>query len=126
MKINQRVLLIGLGLIIVGTAFAVTAEQQVETVTQLDAASTTEPEITTELVKKAEPVPTKRKTYVIKSQVQASQEQPNVIYITPWQDLDTPIEIDSVNNAVILPSFQPVNPREFRKKVKEYYQHNEQ
>lgn len=126
MKTNQQVLLFGLSLLIVSVTFAVNAKQQIETPAQIDTEPTTETAIATEPDKKAESVPTKRKTYVIKSQVQASQEQPNVIYITPWQELNTPIEIDSVNDAVILPSFKPVNPREFRKNVKEYYQLNEQ
>ena len=80
------------------------------------------------LLAKPKPKPelVKRKTYVIKSQVQASQEQPNVIYITPWQELNAPIEIDPINESVVLPNFQPINPRKFRKNVKDFYQQNDQ
>ena len=60
-------------------------------------------------------------TYVIKTQVQGSQEQPKVIYITPWQELNSTLSIDDHQLTIKLPELAPVNPKIFREKVKHYF-----
>jgi len=64
--------------------------------------------------------------YVIETQVQGSQEQPKVLYITPWQELDSSISIDEHNLTIRLPKLSAVNPKVFRKKVNSYYQQQEE
>jgi len=61
-------------------------------------------------------------TYVIETQVQGSQEQPKVIYITPWQELNSTLSIDEHELTIRLPAFAPVNPKVFREQVSHYYQ----
>ncbi|MGB1262029.1 MAG: hypothetical protein ACPG52_03870 [Cognaticolwellia sp.] len=68
---------------------------------------------------------TKKKTatsYVIETQVQGSQEQPKVLYITPWQELDSSVNIDEHNLTIKLPPLNAVNPKVFKEKVNNYYQ----
>lgn len=64
---------------------------------------------------------TKTNPLMIESTIQGSQVQPNVIYITPWQELDTPIEIDEKVLMITLPKFKPINPKDFKQQVKQYY-----
>jgi len=61
-------------------------------------------------------------TYVIETQVQGSQEQPKVIYITPWQELNSTLSIDDHELTIRLPATSPVNPKVFKDKVNSYYQ----
>lgn len=60
---------------------------------------------------KAEPL-------VIQSQVKGSQEQPNVIYIMPWQGVDKVIEVKGKQRTIKLPHFKPINPRAFKEQVR--------
>jgi len=64
--------------------------------------------------------------YVIETQVQGSQEQPKVLYITPWQELDSSISIDEHNLTIRLPKLSAINPKVFRKKVNSYYQQQDE
>lgn len=59
--------------------------------------------------------------YVIESQVQGSQEQPKVLYITPWQELASVVDIDDPELAIRLPAFKPIMPKIFKQKVQAYY-----
>ncbi|MBO9488841.1 hypothetical protein J7384_00535 [Endozoicomonas sp. G2_1] len=59
--------------------------------------------------------------YVIESQVQGSQEQPKVLYITPWQELASVVDIDDPELAIRLPAFKPIMPKAFKQKVQAYY-----
>lgn len=61
-------------------------------------------------------------TYVIETQVQGSQEQPKVIYITPWQELNSTLNIEEHELRIRLPALAPVNPKVFRDNVNSYYQ----
>jgi len=61
---------------------------------------------------------------VIESQVKGSQEQPKVIYITPWQSNDKSISINVTQQQYLLPSFKPINPKKFREQVSVYHQKN--
>lgn len=61
-------------------------------------------------------------TYVIETQVQGSQEQPKVIYITPWQELNSTLSIEEHELRIRLPALAPVNPKIFRENVNSYYQ----
>lgn len=57
------------------------------------------------------------KPMMIESQVKGSQEQPNVIYIMPWQSIDHTIPEYALPKAHTELQFKPVNPKEFRRKV---------
>lgn len=57
-------------------------------------------------------------TLVIQSQVKGSQEQPNVIYIMPWQGVDKVIEVKGKKRTISLPNFKPINPRDFKEQVR--------
>lgn len=59
---------------------------------------------------------------VIESQVKGSQEQPKVIYILPWQGISKPININKEQGKTVLPTFEPINPKQFRKQVRAYHQ----
>jgi len=59
---------------------------------------------------------------VIETQVKGSQEQPNVIYILPWQNIKSPIKVDGGKQTIILPNFEPVNPKKFKQHVSRFYQ----
>lgn len=61
---------------------------------------------------------------IIESQVKGSQEQPNVIYIMPWQGIEKPVVIEGNKPKVILPSFQPINPKEFKRQSMFFYNLN--
>lgn len=58
---------------------------------------------------------------IIESQVKGSQEQPKVIYILPWQGVSKPITINKQQNKTVLPSFEPINPKEFRMQVSAFH-----
>ena len=60
----------------------------------------------------------KTQTLVIQSQVKGSQEQPNVIYIMPWQGVDKVIEVKGKERTINLPHFKPINPRAFKEQVR--------
>jgi hypothetical protein len=66
----------------------------------------------------------KKAPLVINSQVKGSQEQPNVIYIMPWQGIDNPISIEGNTQKIVLPHFKPINPKSFKKQVKVFYKVN--
>ncbi|WP_159084167.1 hypothetical protein [Saccharobesus litoralis] len=59
---------------------------------------------------------------LIQSRVQGSQEQPKVIYIMPWQDTSTPILIDEKTLDITMPTFKPLNPKQFKQQVNQFYQ----
>ena len=59
---------------------------------------------------------------VIETQVMGSQEQPKVLYIMPWQGIKKPIEIKGSKRILVMPTFQPINPKEFKKQVSSYHQ----
>jgi hypothetical protein len=61
-------------------------------------------------------------SYIIETRVQGSQEQPNVIYITPWQENDKAVNIQGQSLRVSLPQLAPVNPKLFKKQLINYYQ----
>lgn len=71
---------------------------------------------------KAKKVSNNIKPVIIETQVQGSQEQPNVIYITPWQEVKTLVKIEDKKMSIFLPKFEPINPKHFKKKVHAYYQ----
>lgn len=62
--------------------------------------------------------------YIIETLVQGSQEQPNVIYITPWQDNQKAVSIQGQSLQVLLPTLTPVNPKIFKQQLNNYYQSN--
>ncbi len=78
----------------------------------------------TELAKQESTVKDKanQPTYVIKTLVQGSQEQPNVIYITPWQENEKAINIQGQSLQVSLPKPIPVTPKAFKKKIRAFHQ----
>ena len=55
---------------------------------------------------------------IIQSQVKGSQEQPNVIYIMPWQGVDQVIEVKGKTRTIKLPHFSPINPKVFKEQVR--------
>ncbi len=61
-------------------------------------------------------------TVMIESQVKGSQEQPNVIYIMPWQGAFQPVSINDNQQQVVLPQFKPITPKTFKKQLSHYYQ----
>lgn len=61
-------------------------------------------------------------SYVIETQVQGSQEQPKVIYITPWQELNSTLSIEDHELRIRLPAIAPVNPKVFKDNVNNYFQ----
>lgn len=73
----------------------------------------------------AEEKQVKKSTYVIETQVQGSQEQPNVIYITPWQDNKNTVNIDKTNLPISLPQLTAVNPKKFKQTLRTYHQQNQ-
>ena len=60
--------------------------------------------------------------YVIETLVQGSQEQPKVIYIMPWQDNNKAVSIQEQSLQVLLPLLVPINPKQFKNKLANYYQ----
>ena len=66
----------------------------------------------------------KKAPLVIKSQVKGSQEQPNVIYIMPWQGIENPIRIEGNTQKIVLPHFKPINPKTFKKQARLFYKVN--
>lgn len=73
----------------------------------------------------AEEITTANQTpLVIKSQVKGSQEQPNVIYIMPWQGIENPISIDGDTQKIVLPHFKPINPKSFKQQVRLFHKEN--
>lgn len=58
-----------------------------------------------------------KKPYVIESLVQGSQEQPKVIYVTPWQVNEKKVFIKAQKPQVKLPKLAPINPTEFKKRL---------
>ena len=58
---------------------------------------------------------------VIETQVKGSQEQPKVIYIMPWQGIETPVIIDTDNPKITLPNFKPINPKQFKQQSALFY-----
>ncbi len=66
--------------------------------------------------------PASSTTVMIESQVKGSQEQPNVIYIMPWQGISQPVSINDNQQQVVLPQFKPINPKTFKKQLSRYYQ----
>ena len=61
-------------------------------------------------------------TVTIESQVKGSQEQPNVIYIMPWQGISHPVTIKDNKHEVVLPQFKPITPKIFKQQLNSYYQ----
>jgi hypothetical protein len=59
-----------------------------------------------------------RAPLIIQSQVKGSQEQPNVIYIMPWQGIDQVIEVKGKARTIKLPHFKPINPKVFKEQVR--------
>lgn len=57
---------------------------------------------------------------VIQSQVKGSQEQPNVIYIMPWQGVNQVIEVKGKTRTISLPNFKPINPKVFKEQVRSF------
>lgn len=55
---------------------------------------------------------------IIQSQVKGSQEQPNVIYIMPWQGVDQVIAVKGKTRTIKLPHFKPINPKVFKEQVR--------
>jgi len=66
----------------------------------------------------------KKVPLVINSQVKGSQEQPNIIYIMPWQGIENPIRIEGNMHKISLPHFKPINPKLFRKQARLFYKEN--
>lgn len=60
------------------------------------------------------------KPVVIESQVTGSQEQPKVLYITPWQGINQPIVIEDKAMQITLPTFAPINPKLFQQEVQAF------
>jgi len=63
---------------------------------------------------------TAKKTLTIESKVTGSQEQPKVLYIMPWQGIANPISIKDKKTQLAMPEFKPINPKIFRKEVREF------
>lgn len=59
---------------------------------------------------------------IINSQVKGSQEQPNVMYILPWQGIENPIIIEGKSKEIVLPTFQPIHPKNFKNQVILFHQ----
>lgn len=57
---------------------------------------------------------------IIQSQVKGSQEQPNVIYIMPWQGVEQVIEVKGKKRTIQLPNFKPIHPRAFKEQVNNF------
>jgi len=66
----------------------------------------------------------KKVPLVINSQVKGSQEQPNIIYIMPWQGIENSIRIEGNMHKISLPHFKPINPKLFRKQARLFYKEN--
>jgi len=80
--------------------------------------------IAAEIQTNAEPAPKLKKkvkqTLTIESKVTGSQEQPKVLYIMPWQGITRPITITDKDMELSLPAFQPINPKTFKKEVRDF------
>ena len=63
----------------------------------------------------------KQAPVVIETQVKGSQEQPTVIYILPWQGIDTPVIIEGEHSKIAMPNFKPINPKQFKKQATQLY-----
>lgn len=64
----------------------------------------------------------KKSVHIIETLVEGSQEQPNVIYITPWQENEPTITIGEKTLEISLPKPLPVVPKAFNKKLNAYKQ----
>jgi hypothetical protein len=69
---------------------------------------------------------TKNSPLVIESQVKGSQEQPNVIYIMPWQGIENSLTIEGGKQKINMPNFKPINPKSFKKQSVLFYNLNNQ
>ena len=65
-----------------------------------------------------------RAPLVIESQVKGSQEQPNVIYIMPWQGIENPVIIEGGKQKINMPHFKPINPKAFKQQSSNFYHAN--
>jgi len=65
-----------------------------------------------------------RSPLVIESQVKGSQEQPNVIYIMPWQGIENPVIIEGGKQKINMPHFKPINPKSFKQQSSDFYRAN--
>lgn len=111
-KLHLRRLYVPLPLLALTCAlcvFSIAAEE-----TELQSQSQSQAKV---LKKKATKTP-----YIIETLVQGSQEQPNVIYITPWQENGRAVRIKGQSLHVSLPQLAPVNPKIFKKQLHSYYQ----
>lgn len=66
--------------------------------------------------------PSTKVAYVIETQVQGTQEQPNVIYITPWQESRDDVKVNKKLLKVSLPALAPLTPKAFKKRVISFHQ----
>ena len=57
------------------------------------------------------------KPMVIESRIKGSQEQPNVLYIMPWQGVKSPITVKGKEMQLVMPEFRPINPKVFKQQV---------
>jgi len=54
----------------------------------------------------------------IESKITGSQEQPNVLYIMPWNGIKKPVVVQNNKMELSLPTFRPINPKVFKKEVR--------
>lgn len=63
----------------------------------------------------------KQAPVVIETQVKGSQEQPTVIYIMPWQGINTPVIVEGERSKIAMPRFKPIHPKQFKKQTTQLY-----
>ena len=63
----------------------------------------------------------KQAPVVIETQVKGSQEQPTVIYIMPWQGINTSVIIEGEHSKITMPRFKPIHPKQFKKQTTQLY-----
>lgn len=70
--------------------------------------------------KELKPKPSAQQKLTIESKIMGSQEQPKVLYIMPWQGHTNPITIKDKEMQLTLPTFKPINPKTFKKEVRDF------
>ena len=63
-------------------------------------------------------------TLIIESQVKGSQAQPKVIYIVPWQNMQSSVDIEQPQAEIRLPEIKPIYPKAFKQHILENNKNN--
>ncbi|WP_298442749.1 hypothetical protein [uncultured Ferrimonas sp.] len=70
----------------------------------------------------SQPAQRRNQPLLIESRVTGSQQQPNVIYVMPWQGIDNAVAITPTPLLISLPQLQPIHPSRFQQQIRQHAQ----